>query len=201
MKLGPSGWVGNQGGGLRGARTADVVDADDYRRDRDRSPAWWQRRPPGHDADPPDGSHRRLARHRVALRRGRQGLATAFEGVSLEVGLTVRSFVRPASLQRIPFGPSTKKSPPPSATNSPAASRSRPDRSRGDALKLVSRLLALQLTHSRTLLGALKEPMRLNRKISVENEAAPRRQHTASQTNRRTACRAWLVATPLAPVR
>src|ERR1700704_6457930 len=41
------------------------------RRDCDRSPAWLQRRPPGHDADPRDGSHRRLARHRVALRRGR----------------------------------------------------------------------------------------------------------------------------------
>ncbi len=50
-----------------------------WRRDCDRSPAWLQRRPPGHDADPPDGLHRRLARHRVALRRGRTSLATFFE--------------------------------------------------------------------------------------------------------------------------
>jgi hypothetical protein len=44
---------------------------------------------------PRDGSHRRLARHRLALRRGRtrpgDGLRT---GVSLEAGLTVRSFER-----------------------------------------------------------------------------------------------------------
>jgi hypothetical protein len=49
------------------------------------------------DADPPDGSHRRLARHRVALRRGRTRLGDGLRtGVSLEVGLTVRSFERPA---------------------------------------------------------------------------------------------------------
>src|SRR4051794_36396948 len=80
------------------------------RRDCDRSPAWLQRRPPGHDADPPDGSHRRLARHRVALRRGRtrpgDGLRT---GVSLEMGLTIRSFKRPARIRvkhraRIEYG-------------------------------------------------------------------------------------------------
>jgi hypothetical protein len=60
-----------------------------------RSPTWLQRRPPGHDADPPDGSHRRLARHRVALRRGRTRLGDGLRaGVSLEVGLTVRSIDR-----------------------------------------------------------------------------------------------------------
>jgi hypothetical protein len=67
-----------------------------------RSVAGWmfgqQRRPPGHDAGPPDGSHRRLARHRVALRRGRTSLGDGLRtGVSLEVGLTVRSFERPGA--------------------------------------------------------------------------------------------------------
>ena len=74
------------------------------RRDCDRSPAWLQRRPPGHDADPPDGSHRRRARRRVALRRGRTRLGDGLRtGVSLELGRTVRSFERPAPLQRFQF--------------------------------------------------------------------------------------------------
>gem|GEM_PF-5250515 len=71
------------------------------RRDCDRTPAWLQRRPPGHDADPPDGSHRRLARHRVALRRGRTRLGDGLRTrVSLEMGRIVRSFVAPHAESR-----------------------------------------------------------------------------------------------------
>jgi acetyl-CoA acetyltransferase len=47
--------------------------------DCDRSPAWLQRRPPGHDADPPDGSHPRLAGIASLCVGVGQGLATVFE--------------------------------------------------------------------------------------------------------------------------